>query len=178
MELSDTVCISQVKRRGRSYSTVQRQMRVRPWKSSDTGTTCFILPQLRQEDPEPWLTYMRMSPEMFTCYLVLCHISSFIIVIYGTTLSRVVPVLFPWCSRVSHIAPVFPRSSRVFPVRDSTIEGVVVFARSPRFYPYLPVSPHFFPCHSRSLPGLSVFSRIANISRNGPIRGVCIGGIR
>ena len=69
------------------------------------------------------------------------------------------PVLCRFKSCCSRIAPASSRSSRVFPVRASMMEGVVVFARSPRFYPFLPVSPRFFPSHSRSLPGIPVFSR-------------------
>ena len=144
---------------------------LRPWNRADRRLLFVhwdnLLPQLRQEDPESWFNYMRMRPEMFNeihqrisgdiekndtkwrfgrgknrpCYPVLCRFEPYC--------SRIASVLFlclPYCSRFFPIFPCFSSTGQ----NDGG--GVVVFARSPRFYPFLPVSPPFFPCHSRSPP--------------------------
>jgi hypothetical protein len=142
-------------------------------ESSDTGTSCFILPQLRQEDPEPWLNYMRMSPEMFTCYLVLYHISSFIIVIYGTTLSRVAPVVFPCLPYCSRFHPIFPcfSSTGQYNGGGGCIHPLFLFLPiSPRFSPLRPVP---FPFSTGSFRVLPYRQKIRETAQY----GVCVMGV-
>ena len=93
------------------------------------------------------------------CYPVLCRFEPYC--------SRIAPVFFPCLPYCSRFFPIFPCFSRMGQYDGG---GVCFLPISP----FLPASFHVIPDH---LPSLPVFSRIANMGRNGPIRGMCNGGI-